>query len=163
MDKIPFDEKIETERLILKPYELTFEMATNVFNTIKKNWDFLTHYMYNMLNIKAPEDIYAFFVKKNEKSKDMDDICYGMWTKKGNFIGCCKLKQYPDLEVEFSYWLSEEYTGCGYMTEAVNALADNLFKRGINRLTIIMDKENKASEKVAIRCGFTRNHPQKAG
>lgn len=156
MDKIPFDEKIETEQLILKPYDLTFKMANIVFNTIKENWDFLTHFIYNMQNIKAPEDIYAFFVKENEKSKNMDGICYAIWTKDGDFIGCCDLKQYPDLEAELAYWLAEKYTNKGYMTEAIKAIEKNLFDKGFNRLSIIMDTENAASEKVAIRCGFTK-------
>ena len=86
----------------------------------------------------------------------MDGICYAIWTKNGDFIGCCDLKQYPDLEAELAYWLAEKYTHKGYMTEAIKGIEKNLFDKGFNRLSIIMDVENAASEKVAIRLGFTK-------
>ena len=35
--KTPFDEEIETERLILKRHQLTFEYANIFFNLIKEN------------------------------------------------------------------------------------------------------------------------------
>ena len=158
MEKTPFDEKIETERLILKPYDLTFETATMLFNTIKENWDFLTRFLYRMRIATAPEDEYAWIYKMNEKWKNMDGPCYAIWTKDGAFIGACDLHSvnYETDSADIGYWLAEKYTGYGYITEAVNAMADNFFKRGFNRLTIVMDTENTASEKVAIRCGFTK-------
>ena len=72
MDKLTFDEKIETERLILKPPELTFEFATMVYNLIKENWEYTIRFLDRVANIKAPEDEYAFFAKMNKKWKDMD-------------------------------------------------------------------------------------------
>ena len=158
MEKTPFDEKIETERLILKPYDLTFETATMLYDTIKQNWNFLTRFLDKMRTATAPEDEYAWISKMNEKWKNMDGPCYAIWTKEGQFIGSCDLHSmdYETQSVDIGYWLAEKYTGKGYITEAIKAVEDNFFKRGINRLTIIMDKENKASEKVAIRCGYTK-------
>ena len=88
----------------------------------------------------------------------MDAPCYAIWTKDGTFIGTCDFHsvEYDLQSADIGYWLAEKYTGHGYITEAVNAMADNFFKRGFNRLTIVMDTENTASEKVAIRCGFTK-------
>ena len=35
-------------------------------------------------------------------------------------------------------------------------MEDNFFKRGFNRLTVVMDTENTPSEKVAIRLGYQK-------
>jgi len=159
MEKTPFDEKIETERLILKPYEVTFETATMLYNTIQENWDYLTRFLDRMRIAKAPEDEYNWIAKMNEKWKTMNcGPCYAIWTKDGSFIGACDMHSvdYETHSADIGYWLAEKYTGHGYITEAVKALQDNFFKRGFNRLTIIMDTENMASEKVAIRLGFTK-------
>ena len=42
------------------------------------------------------------------------------------------------------------------MTEAVKTLEDEFFARGFNRIVIAMDTANTPSEKVAIRCGYTK-------
>ncbi|MGN1091656.1 MAG: GNAT family N-acetyltransferase [Alphaproteobacteria bacterium] len=158
MEKIPFDEKIETERLVLKRYELTFETAIMLYDTIKQNWDFLTRFLPRMRIAMAPEDEYAWISKMNEKWRNMDGPCYSIWTKDGNFIGACDLHSmdYETQSADIGYWLAEKYTGKGYMTEAIKAVEDNFFKRGFNRFTIVMDVENKASEKVAVRCGYIK-------
>ncbi|MBO5997536.1 MAG: GNAT family N-acetyltransferase [Alphaproteobacteria bacterium] len=158
IEKTPFDEKIETERLILKPYDRTFECAIMLYNAIKNNWDFLTRFLYKMLNTKSPEDEYAWLVSMSEKWKNMDGPCYSIWTKDGKFVGSCDLHSmdYERQTADVGYWLQQEYAGKGYMTEALKALEDNFFARGFNRLTIVMDTENTPSEKVAIRCGYTK-------
>lgn len=158
IEKKPFDEKIETERLILKPYDLSFDCANILYNTIKDNWEFLTRFLYKMLNTKSPEDEYAFLLYANEKWKNMDGPIYSIWTKDGEFVGSCDLHSmdYERQTADIGYWLRQKYAGKGYMTEALKALEDNFFARGFNRLTIIMDTENTASEKVAIRCGYTK-------
>ena len=56
MDKIPFDEKIETERLILKPIEPTFANATMMYDIFQKNGSNLTKFLIGLLNVKRPED-----------------------------------------------------------------------------------------------------------
>ena len=157
IEKKPFN-IIETERLILKPHEATFEYAIMVYNLIKENWNFLTRFLDKMLNIKRPEDEYAFFVDCDKKWKDMIAPAYGIWTKEGLFIGTCDFHSvdYDLQSAEMGYCLMEKYIGKGYMTEAVRALENEFFNRGFNRLVIIMDTENTASEKVAIRCGYTK-------
>ena len=157
IEKKPFN-IIETERLILKPHEATFEYAVMVYNLIKENWDFLTRFLDKMLNIKRPEDEYAFFVNCDKNWKDMTDPAYGIWTKDGQFIGACDFHSvdYDLHSAEIGYWLDKKQAGKGYITEAVKALENEFFNRGFNRLVIVMDTENTASEKVAIRCGYTK-------
>ena len=61
---------------------------------------------------------------------------------------------YETASGEIGYYMAEEYTGKGYMTEAVLALESEFFKRGINRIQICADKDNTASINVAKRCGY---------
>lgn len=57
---------------------------------------------------------------------------------------------------EIGYWLHSGYTGQGYMTEAVKALADFAFDTlGARRVEIRCDAENQRSAAVARRAGFT--------
>ena len=88
----------------------------------------------------------------------MEAPAYAIWTKDGNFIGACDFHSvdYDLPSAEIGYWLAEEYTGKGYITEALKAMEDNFFKRGFNRLTVVMDTENTPSEKVAIRLGYQK-------
>ncbi len=47
--------------------------------------------------------------------------------------------------------------GKGYATEAVLLLVDYLFKSSpLNRLEVRMDTRNKASENIAVKCGFVK-------
>ncbi|SFH04133.1 Acetyltransferase (GNAT) domain-containing protein [Duganella sp. CF458] len=53
--------------------------------------------------------------------------------------------------------LSTEFRGQGIATQAVRLLVRHLFDGLlINRLEIRMDARNLASERVAIKCGFTK-------
>ena len=155
--RTPF-KTIETERLILKPHKVTFEYAVMVYNIIKENKAFLTRFLDSLLKAKSPEDEYAFFLDCEKEWKNMEAPTYGIWTKEGDFIGTCDFHNvvYEQYSAEIGFWLAKKYTGKGYVTEAVKALEDDFFKRGFNRLTILMDTENKSSEKVAIRCGYTK-------
>jgi RimJ/RimL family protein N-acetyltransferase len=56
---------------------------------------------------------------------------------------------------EIGYWLRTGYTGKGYMTEAVNAIADFAFDAlGAHRVEIRCDQRNTRSAAVARRCAF---------
>jgi [ribosomal protein S5]-alanine N-acetyltransferase len=59
---------------------------------------------------------------------------------------------------EIGYILfAQEQRGRGLVSRAVALLAGHLFRStGLNRLEIRMDTRNAASEKVAIKCGFTK-------
>jgi ribosomal-protein-serine acetyltransferase len=57
---------------------------------------------------------------------------------------------------EIGYWLHTNYTGKGYITEAVNGICHFAFTElQAQRLFIRCDSENKRSVAVARRCGFT--------
>ena len=78
IEKKPFNEKIETQRLILKPNDLSFETAEMLYNVIKKNKKFLTRFLPRLLNAKSPEAEYAFLISCDEKWKSMRSPVYGI-------------------------------------------------------------------------------------
>jgi [ribosomal protein S5]-alanine N-acetyltransferase len=61
-------------------------------------------------------------------------------------------------ELELSYQIYEQASrGQGYATEAVQLLVCYLFERlKVNRIRLIIHPENRASCRVAEKCGFTR-------
>ncbi len=61
-----------------------------------------------------------------------------------------------NINVEFGYWLSEEFWGRGYVTEAVNLLVDYVFVSypDIQRIYADLFSYNPASGRVLQKCGF---------
>ena len=57
---------------------------------------------------------------------------------------------------EIGYWLSQDFTHKGYMTEAVSTLEKHFFEDlGFNRLQIQCDQRNLGSDGVARKSGYT--------
>lgn len=57
---------------------------------------------------------------------------------------------------EIGYWLHTDFTGQGYITEAVQGICQFAFTHlSAQRLLIRCDSENERSAAVARRCGFT--------
>ena len=61
-----------------------------------------------------------------------------------------------DSHVELGYWLCQNKTGCGYMTEAVNRIEQVLFSKKIRRIEIECAITNTPSNSLAKRCGFQK-------
>lgn len=59
--------------------------------------------------------------------------------------------------IEIGYWLSEEYWGQGIVSEALIFMVDYCFNNfEINRLWAAVFSNNKASERVLVKSGFTK-------
>ena len=63
---------------------------------------------------------------------------------------------FSSAQAEIGYWLSEEYRGYGYMTEAVEAVKSYLFRHiwWCDEIRIHVYEGNEASCNVAKKCGF---------
>ena len=75
----------------------------------------------------------------------------------GTLIGSTGLHQvnWSIPRCEIGYWLHTHYAGKGIMTEVVKALTDFAFTHcHMQRISILMDTENGASEAVARKCGY---------
>ncbi len=155
MEPFAFRE-LETDRLLIKPFEATFAQAEAFFRLITENRDFLTRYLFPLNDVRSAEDEFAFLEKAVAAWESHKDAQYGLWTREGVLIGSCSLIHihWEAQKGEIGYMLAQNQTGKGYMAEAVHALENEFFARGLNRIQIVMDVENKASENVAIRCGY---------
>ena len=88
---------------------------------------------------------------------------FGTWAtiyKPDNqFIGRCGLIPHiidESSEIEIAYLLAKDYWGRGLATEAACAIRDYGFEKiGCNRLIFLIDHENIASQKVALKTGLT--------
>lgn len=61
------------------------------------------------------------------------------------------------LSAAVGYWLAPEARGHGYMTTALRLLASWAFAElELARIALLTDPENEPSQRVAERCGFTR-------
>jgi len=77
----------------------------------------------------------------------------------GQTIGHCGLldKEVEDrMEIELVYILASAFWGKGYATEIAQGLKQHAFEKlGIDRLISLIEPENAASERVAIKAGMT--------
>lgn len=58
---------------------------------------------------------------------------------------------------EVGYWLARPARGCGHATRAVRLVCGwGFWSLGLRRIDLLAAAENTASQRVAARCGFTR-------
>ena len=87
----------------------------------------------------------------------------GLWAtihkESGNFIGRCGLLPWEIdglNEVEVAYTIEKKYWGQGLGSEAAQAILQYGFEKlNIPRLVCLIDAENIASKKVALKIGMT--------
>ena len=80
----------------------------------------------------------------------------------GSIIGHCGLLDKEvdgEIEIELVYVLARSAWGNGYATEISKAIIEHAFKvMGVTRLIALVDRNNKASEKVAARLGMQKEN-----
>ena len=137
-----------TDRLILRPFRQ--EDAEAVF----KNW--------------AADERVARFCrwyphKSIEETKEYLKMCIGAeycWAitlkDSGETVGSIDLVGINSFGVpEIGYVLMYAHWGEGIMTEAVNAVIDELFNNGFGKIGACHDVNNPASGRVMEKCGMT--------
>ena len=145
---------LETERLFLRA--LTMGDLDDLF-TLYHSPDVRKYYS---------EGIPSYEETKQELEW-MINTCYakygfGMWATihktTGKFIGRCGLTP-MDIEgheeIEVGYMLAKEYWGQGLATEAAKAILEYGFDQmGLARLICVVNPDNQASSKVALKIGM---------
>ena len=74
-------------------------------------------------------------------------------------VGGCgiKINQHRTFNGEIGYFIEQAYWGKGIATQAVRKLERIGFDElGLNRIEIFMNVRHRASEKVAIKCGYKK-------
>jgi RimJ/RimL family protein N-acetyltransferase len=150
-------QQIETERLLIRcPHPGDGKALFNAIMVSKKHLsDWLTWASWPNLSLKRAE---ASVLRNRDRYLKGEDMTMFIFLKESNIlIGGSGLHN-PDWKVpkfEIGYWQHIDFGGQGYMTEAVNAIAELAFSRlEAKRLQLECYPHNERSIGVAQRCGF---------
>lgn len=137
----------------------THEYDEQLWQLIDSSRDFLRPYLFwvdDTQSIDNVREVTDIFERNFSRQDSFEYVFLDKHTRKLVGAGGIHTVSYMHRFAEFGYYLDKTATGHGYVTEVVNLLTKELFVRGIHRLIIICDVENKASAAVAERCGFVR-------
>ncbi len=121
----------------------------------------------NFLDVRADESwnpLPDFVLEMMLARADERDECGHLWPSfyivaaiQLLLIGCINFKSLPRVgEVEIGYELAPTQWNRGYATEAVAALCERAFSRGVARICAGVDEGNLASARVLRKNGFER-------
>jgi [ribosomal protein S5]-alanine N-acetyltransferase len=115
-------------------------------------------FLYFSAKPKSIEDEENFLKLNQQKRIDRKEFNYSIIYKNEliGAIGLC-IDQNRNYIAEVGYFIDEKYWNKGFVYEAMLLIEKIAFKDiGIKRIEIIMITENKASEKIAIKCGYEK-------
>lgn len=141
---------LETNRLILRPFELTD--ANQMFNNWAKDNDVTKYMTWNAHeSIETTNMILNNWIKEYEKPERLN---FGIVLKETNeLIGGIDVCGYIDGIPVIGYVLSKKYWNNGYMTESLKEVINYLISLGYKKIKIDAVVENIASNKVIQKCG----------
>ncbi len=136
--------------------ELRYQKISDAkrFFTILNNPNF----KYFTVHPKSIKEEIEFLRKNKEKIKNNIDHNYAILYN-GEVVGGCwiMINQHRKHIADIGYFLDEKYWWKGITTKAVKILENIAFEKlGIKRIQILMLPKNRASEKVAIKCGYEK-------
>lgn len=140
---------IKTERLILRKFaENDFDAMYRIFSDVDVN-KFLPWFP-----LKTIEDAKIFYIEQYEKEyKQETAYNYAICLKEDNLpIGYINVSMNEGYD--FGYGLSKEFWHKGIITEASNAVVEQLKKDGIPYITATHDINNPRSGKVMQKLGM---------
>ena len=141
---------IETERLIIKEFDLSMAKAVHENSLDDDNRKFVPDEVFETEN-DARETIE--FLMSRYGAED-GPLVYPVFTKRNENIGYVQIAPIEE-GWEIGYHIAKKYTGNGYATEAVKAFLPIITKQaGISEVYGICLTENKASLAVMKKCGF---------
>ncbi len=150
--------KIESDRIVLvRPYPASVELSKEMFEKIDLSRKTLRDWLPWVDGVKTPEDRLPWLTNQTQTWDKGEGFAYLIRNKKTKaLLGCVDLMDYSEKHksAEIGYWLSDDAVGHGYMSEAVSALENTAFKKGVNRIMIGCDVENVRSINVPKRCGY---------
>ncbi|HEU4404835.1 MAG TPA: GNAT family N-acetyltransferase [Polyangiaceae bacterium] len=154
---IDLPEAITTERLLIRPAAPGDGAALN--EAVLETWDSLSRWMpwaRERPTLAASEELARTFRANFILRTDLPLLIF--LADGQRFVGCTGLTRmsWPVPRFETGYWVRRSCQGQGYAAEAVRALSRLAFGRlGAQRVEIHCSHRNEASQRVALRCGFT--------
>ena len=131
----------------------TVENATQIFNAVEQNREYLESWQGHFGAIKNTADMVAYLAKRTNQIKTNEGVCFYIF-RGDNIIGRIRFFDVKDNTCEIGYWLIESANGHGFMTEALSALETELFNFGFDKIILDVDAGNTRSENVAKRNGY---------
>ena len=133
----------ETDRLYLRPFFFSDSQDFHEIASNPENQASLEESQYALANyfMKSPLGVWAICDKKTEK-----------------MIGSIKFEKLDEIkkEAELGYFLRKDAWSQGFMTEVVRKICQLSFEEvGLKQLSIITHLENEASQRVALKSGFS--------
>ena len=143
---------IETERLIIKEFDLSMAKAVHENSLDDDNRRFVPDEVFETEN-DAKETI-EFLI--SQYGSGDGPLVYPVFTKRNKNIGYVQLVPIEE-GWEIGYHIAKKHTGNGYATEAVSAFLPVIAeKKSLSEIYGICLKENIASVRVMEKCGFEK-------
>jgi len=150
--------QIETQRLILRPYQPGDEVW--YYEMSRQNREHLRQYESGnaVMSILTPKDAEAVVCEFSQKWETQKSFFLGAFCKDTQefvaqiYIGVVNWESH---EFELGYFADVHHEGKGYVSEAANGALRFLFERmNAQRVRLECDDTNVRSYKVAERCGM---------
>jgi len=148
-----FPKVIKTSRLVLRYIDTTIENAKILFDIIEQNRDYLEMWQGHFGALRTVDDVFQKLERRNTKTVKNEGVQFGIY-KDDKLIGRIRFFNADDKSCEIGYWLIKSENGNGYMTEALVALEQELFKFGFEKIILEIDDGNIPSANVAKRNGY---------
>lgn len=149
---LPEEIKGKKINLVRRTHKYDKQMCT----LLNKNRRYLKKYLRWLDQNKTFNDTVRTTSSMMEKWDQKLQFNYLIVDKKDELLGAIGVANINmlDRHAEFGYWLREDKTGCGFMSEALQLLEKILFSQKIRRLEIECVVSNRPSINVAIRNGY---------
>ncbi len=152
-NKGEFIMRIETKRLIITDFTMDMAEAVHLQSLDEDNRRFMPDEVFETVE-DAAETI-EFLIGCYQSGEG--PLVYPVLLKDETYIGYVQAVPFDNGTYEIGYHIGGDFTKSGYATEAVTAFLPVIMKQlNITEITGICLAENKASQKVMERCGFTK-------
>ena len=148
-------EKISGQRITLERPVPDMQTARKIYSSIDKNRKVFSQWLDWVEMTGTVDDTFRFLEAADQDWNDQKQFVYAI-CHQGAFIGLISVINISrrHKRAEIGYWLDTDFSGRGFMAEAVFMLEKELFENGFNRITVQTDVLNTKSAAVAKRCGY---------
>jgi len=159
---LPFPERIEGERVVLRPYADADAEALR--SAVDESRERLKPWMPWWETHRHVDETREFIAGRQAALLTRKDYVLGIFDRaSGRLLGGTGLHGGPTGPIDWNlrrfetgYWMRTGAEGHGYVTEAIRTLVPVAFRDlHANRIEIRCDPANERSWRVAERCGFT--------
>ncbi len=143
---------------------LSMDLAEDLYRLSDRNRDHLSKWLPWVKNTRSVEDTRAFIGTTGYDSIYERTFAFGIFSK-GKLVGIADFTGSPSNKtLEIGYWLSEDITGQGIMTNVCKSMIHFAFENSdANRIVIKCATGNFKSQQIPNRLGFLREGVEREG